>query len=301
MRRNLALALALGLAVVGLLGPAPAEVPTRRTKPAAVADVTPRRLLRIRAGTVLGERPPQGWSHLVLMAKPRLGAGDVQSVPQATAHYAGLVTFVVLANVRATHDARGQTQYKLDKVGIGTALEVGGRTVTATSDQTFGKDLGLIGRRVFQEQETLLENDFRQVARTRTLLIFDAKAIVLHNRHHSRLVLRHAILVSPHEGTLATFVWLLGSDGKDSYALAERTLQRLAPNLHEDRVLSVDADKFTLGIPAHDAFALVRIPQGTPVEVTPALRAVAAARHFTPELAVRLEEQLRAAASASTR
>jgi hypothetical protein len=254
--------------------------------------VKPRRLFKIPTGTVIGQRAPSGWSHVVLVAKPRLGAGDVQSVPQSTAHYAGLVSFVVLADVREC-GSKEKPQYQLEKVGIGTALDVGGRTTIATSDRTFGVDLGLIGRRVFEEQEAILDNDFRQVARTRTMLVFDARAIVLHNRRHSHLVLRQAILVSPRDGKLTTFAWLLGSDRKDGYALAERTLQRLPPGLHEDRVLSVDASKFTLGIPAHDAFALVRIPQGAPVEPTASLRTAAATKRFTPETATRLETELR--------
>ena len=54
------------------------------------------------------------------------------------------------------------------------------------------------------------------------------------------------------------------------------------PNYHEDRVLSVDANKFTLGIPSDDAFALARVTQGTPVKFTSSLSQLAATRQFAP-------------------
>ena len=88
--------------------------------------------------------------------------------------------------------------------------------------------------------------------------------------------------------------WLLGSDGKGGYALAEPTLQLLPEALREDRVMSVDGRKFTLGVPAADAFALARIPQGTPVKFSPGLATLAAVRKFDAETALRLEAELRA-------
>jgi hypothetical protein len=199
----------------------------------------------------------------------------------------------VLANVRnAGTDEK--PAYFVEKVAIGTVLEIAGRKVVVDNDKTFGKDLGMIGQRVLAEHESILQTEFRQVARTRTMSVIDAKAVVLYNRKHSRMIMRHAILVSPTDGTISTFVWLLGSDGKDGYALAEKALQRLPQNLHEDRVLSVDSRKFTLGIPASDAFALIRIPQGTPVEPSARLRDAATQRRFTPEGALDLEAELRA-------
>ena len=57
-------------------------------------------------------------------------------------------------------------------------------------------------------------------------------------------------------------------------------------------MLSVDANKFTLGIPSNDAFALARIPRGTAVELTPTLSRLAVTSRFTPESASSLEAEL---------
>jgi hypothetical protein len=179
-------------------------------------------------------------------------------------------------------------------VGIGLVLNVEGRDVVADGENTSGADLGLIGRRVLAENERLLREDARQVARTGTMVVFDHKAFVLKGGEHRPMVIRHAILASPTTGQVSTFVWLLGPGSGGGYTLAEKGLQKLPPGLREDRVLSVDADKFTLGIPSPDAFALAKVPQGISLGFSEALRPVAATRTFTAESARRLEAELAA-------
>ena len=210
---------------------------------------------------MIGDTAPQGWTNLVLIATPRVGVGDVQAVPRTAARYSSMLHFTILASV-ASKPRGDEPFYYLERLGIGSALEINGRNVIATSEQTFGYDLGLIGTKVMQENENILRSDVHQVVRTWTMLIFDAQGFVRYNQKHSRMIMRHAFVVSPQDGRLTTFVWLMGSDGRGGYALAEQTLQILPPNMHESRVLSVDAKKFTLGIPANDAFALCTSRKG---------------------------------------
>jgi len=106
------------------------------------------------------------------------------------------------------------------------------------------------------------------------------------------MVIRHAIIVIPENGRLTTFVWLLGSNGKGGYAVAEAAVQLLPASFHEDRMMSVDGDKFFLGIPGRDAIALARIPQGTPVRYTDELKALAALKTFDVTSIVNLEKVL---------
>jgi hypothetical protein len=254
-------------------------------------DLQSRPLESIPPGTVIGDADAQGWTNLVLIATPRIGVGDIQAVPRTAVKYSGMFHFTILANVRSAGRPDAPSYY-LERVAIGSALEVNGRNVIATSDQSFGSDLGFIGQRILQENENILRSDVRQVLRTRTMLVFDAQGFVLYNKKHARMVMRHVILVSPRDGKLSAFVWLMGADSRGGYALAERVLQLLPPHMHEDRVLSVDANKFTLGIPSNDAFALAHIPQGTPVKFTPELGQLAVTRRFTPEIATQLEAEL---------
>ena len=272
------------------VGLAPAE--------AATADVQPRPLAWIAPGTVIGSGAPKGWSHLILYANPRIAAGDVNAVPRTAAQFVDMFHFTILANVKPERPG-GPNGYYLDQVAIGSAAEVGGRNVIITTDQTFGFDLGFIGRRVLQENERILQKDVQQVVRTRTMLVFDAKGYVLYNGKHAQLVIRHAILCDPADGSVRTLIWLLGASSAGGYAPAEADLQVLPPDLHEDRQLHVEGNKFTLGVPSNDAFALNRIAQGTPIHWTRDLADAASTARFTTEAAHRLEAELRGACDAA--
>jgi hypothetical protein len=105
------------------------------------------------------------------------------------------------------------------------------------------------------------------------------------------MVVRQVVLVSATDGRLGSLVWLL-EPANGAYRLADESMRFLPPNLQEDRVLSVDADKFFLGIPAENAFAIVRLPPGTRVRFVPSLRRLAAIRRFSAETAQQLEAEL---------
>jgi len=262
-------------------------------QPAAWTDVTARRVEMIKPGTEIGDQPPKGWSHIVLLAKPRIGVGDVDAIPKSAIHYGSMFSFTILANVRTESSSEAaQQRYFLERVAIGMTTNVQGRNLIVTSEQTAGADVGFIGRAVMRENDRILSTDIRQVVRTRTMDVLDANAIVLRNNQHRPMVIRHVIVVSPQTGQLTAFVWLLSRDAQDGYALAENVVQMLPPQMHEDRVLSVDSRKFTLGIPSADAFALARLPQGTAVKYSKSLTTLAALRRFTPETALRLEGEL---------
>jgi hypothetical protein len=198
--------------------------------------------------------------------------------------------FTVLANVARRRDGQG---FYLEKVARGFATNVRGKEIIITGRQTLGANLGVFGPRILDENEKILDEDVRQVVRTATMLIFDAKAVMLRDRDHADMVMRHAILVDPASGRLYTLVWLLTED----YQPAERALQLLPNGMREKRMLHVKRDKFgPLGIPDRDAFALRQIPQGTAVAYTPALQQAATVRKFEGAQVPRIEETLRAAA-----
>src|SRR5207253_2599584 len=105
---------------------------------------------------------------------------------------------------------------------------------------------------------------------------------MLSGKDHVKMVMRHALLVDPDSGRLATLVWLL-SKTATGFDPAEKALQLLPPNMQEARLLHVLKDRFTFGIPAPDAFALVRVPQGTPILYTPELQRAATIGSFARE------------------
>jgi hypothetical protein len=254
-------------------------------------DLERRPLERIPVGTVVGQAPPSGWSNLVLFAIPTLTPEDQRDAPKVAMYYAQLFKLTILANVARRNDGQKPTYY-LEKVARGFATTVNGQETVISADKTLGASLGMLGRRILDENEAILDNDVRQVVRTPTMLIFDAKSVVLRKGVHVNMITRHALLVDPDTGRLFTLVWLLDTN----YQAAEPAMQLLPEGMWERRLLSVDRRHFTLGIPDREAFALRQIPQGTPIPYTPALRDAATTRSFTLANVPAIETTLRSAA-----
>ena len=239
----------------------------------------PKPVDQLPAGIRFGNEPPKDWSNLILFAVGRLASGDLEVVTNTVARYAKLFNIVILAN--AEQDAAGE--YFLEKVCFGFSMVIGGQNTVVTPDtqKQLGARLGFIGRGVLSGNHSALQ-DILQVARSRTTVIVDAPTIMLDDGEHREMICRMAIWVAPATGKIGTAVWLLNDDGRSSndYRIVEDVFQYLPENMREDRIMNVDADRFTLGIPAQDAFAVVRIPQGKPFGFTDEMRALAGARRF---------------------
>ncbi len=252
-------------------------------------ELPPRPFERIPPGTVIGDGCPDGWSCLVSVAMPRLGAGDVNDAPAAAKTFTNMFWPTILANVK-----KEGPSFVLDKVAIGYALPVNGRRVVGSSRNPQGLSLGLIGSQVFRENEKFLDES-RSPAYTPTMQVFDIPGLFVRGEEHRPMWMRHAVLVNPKTGDMASVVWLLDKDGDESYPLGEDVVQVLPANCREDRVLDVKGEKITFGIPSADAFAQVSIPQGRPAKVTPALQKVAGLKSYTTKTAAELEAALREA------
>jgi hypothetical protein len=244
-------------------------------------------LRKIPVGTVIGQKAPSGWSNIVIVATPMLTPDVEREAPRTASHYAQMFKFVVLADVGGTPG-----RYRLNNVARGFAVEIKGRDTIVDGDKTFGADLGMFGKRILTENEAHVDADVLQVVRGETFFVFDAQAVMRRGNDHVNMVMRHALVVVPETGKLGTFVWLLDKSGPE-YKPAERAVQLLPDNMREPRYLSVKRDKFTLGIPTADAFALQRVPQGRPIAYTPELAAAASPRTITAAGAARLEAVLR--------
>jgi hypothetical protein len=280
-----------------VVSPLPAPAAFGGPASTALCDVVPRRLEHIPVGTVIGQEAPKDWTNLVLFATPTLSEEDVRDAPKMATHYVRMFKYTLLAKVVGTQEG-AKTAYKLQRVACGFAVDINGKETVADSKNTLGAELGLYGRRILTESEALLDKEVLQVARTGTLMVLDDLSTMLSGRDHLKMTLRHAILVDPDTGRLSTFVWLL-SKTASGFEPAEKTLQLLPPNMHEARLLHVLRDRFTVGIPSPDAFALVRIPQGRAIPYTPDLQQAATAGSFTCDQVFALESALRAAAKSA--
>ncbi|MCA9175446.1 MAG: hypothetical protein KDB14_13270 [Planctomycetales bacterium] len=248
-------------------------------------DVQAKPLPAIQPGTILAKPAPQGWTHLVLFARPRLAAGDVDAAPDTAKRFAAMFSTAIVARVKEQSG-----QFQLDEVAMGLAMDIDGKQTIVDSNTAaaLGGKLGLFGGRVLSAAEEALK-EVKQIARYETMMLFDAKALVHHNNEHQEMLVRHLIWVSKKTGQLGAALWLQ-EPGDSGFQLAQDHFVVLPPTCVEDRVLHVDKTKFTLGVPGKTAFALERLPRGTEYAFTPALRATASLGTFTPaqvqELAV---------------
>lgn len=268
--------------------------PIREAKPPTttqpVADFRRIPLERIPAGTLLGKKPPAGWSNLVVMITPTLTAEDLRDSPKLFAEYVRKFKFTILANVAQEH--RSKVTYYLEKVARGFAVNIDGKETVITPKNTLNASLGLFGKRVLDENEAYVDDTVHQVLRTKTMMIFEALSILLRDGEHVKMNVRHAIVVDPETGRLRSLIWLLDKD----YQPAEDVVRLLPVGLHHERVLSVKPEKFNaLGIPTREAVGIRKLPQGTPLKYDDKLRWAATRKEFASQDVAEIERILRSA------
>ena len=269
-----ALALAIVVAI-GWSGAATAE--------AESLDLTPRTLDHVPPGVIIGEGVPAGWTHVVSLAKPRLGAGDVDELPKFIADLAQKFSFVILAKVERGADSK----YMLKSVALGNAMEIDGKMtiVTKKTHEALGANLNFIGSRVLASSEDMM-GKVQQVARYNSMIVFDTPAIIVINGEHETLSLRTVVWASTKTGDVGSVIWLMNGSKERGYSLVPQMSQivLMPPNLREDRVLSVDKSKIRFGgIPAPDAIAMAKLPPGRRYNFTPAFAQIATTTKFTPQ------------------
>ncbi len=267
-------------------------------EPLAHVELESKPLPRIPSGTVVSKGVPEGWTNFLMISVPTLTEKDARDAPKIAAHYAQMFKFTMLARSKKLGAA-----HTLETVARGFAMTVRDKEIIIDSKRTFGADMGMFGRRILDENEKHIDADVRTVARTPNLSLFDAtRAVMRQGADHVTMVMRHAVVIDPDNGAAYTFVWLL-SNRRDGYALAEKEMQLIPEGTREARFLSVKRDKFVMGMPTADAFALVKTPQGRPIRWTPDLAKVAVMKAVNREDVVKLEKLLLTAgrASAETR
>lgn len=266
------------------LAPPPVETPPRL----GFVSVEERPMPWIPPGLVIERNAPVGWSHLIYVARPRIGQGDVTAVSETVRYYAKLFTVSCLASVEASHDRPDRFQLEKVAIGIGTQIRGKNTSITSATQAAIGADLSLIGRQLLAQ----CENDFRtgctQVARTSSMIVYDSDIVLLIDGEPRPMVARYAILVQPTSGELISLVWLFDAN----YKLVDRSLRILEPNHQEDRVLHVDVNRFLLDIPLDGALAQVRLPAGQTLPFGNRLRRVAELRRYTKQSVIELESEL---------
>lgn len=283
--------IAYGLLVLALLtGPCAAVA-----EAADEINVTPRPVAIIPPGTVIANRAPEGWSHLIIKSQPRIAAESRKEVPASTARMASLFFTAMLADVKENRQSGGDAPYSLSGVALGLGTRIDGRDTIVSSDThaKLGANLGIIEGQVLAGSERRLQ-EVRCAARSRTMAVLDAPSLLLRNKRHRSVVFRYALLVDPKSGQLDALVWVLEQDPRSEAWQIAGAMQWLPPDKMDDCGLHVDPDEFTFGVPTSKAFARGEMLRGRQALDLPSeLKAAAAQSPPTIASAATLEKGLR--------
>jgi hypothetical protein len=263
------------------------------------ADVGSREpvLEHIAPGTIVGSRPPKMWTDLVIKSLPRLGSGDLGSLPSAAARTAALFRTVIVAEVRCSPRQPGR--YELRRIGIGLcAPDRQGRDVVVAPGQAaaVGVELGVMDRMVLGAAERELDRG-RIAASTPTFALYRAPAAMVVGNEHHDVEISYAFLVDPGSGDLERFIWARERTAK--VRQGPTPIVELPPDLVDDCPLDVKARRLLGAIPVSWSFAMMELPPGRRVVIPVELARLLDEAGRKPINAASLERAFREATSAA--
>lgn len=261
----------------------------------AQMDFSPRPLQRLAPGAFSESNLPEGYSHIVMIAWPRLDPAGKEAAPGMAARFAEMFGTVILAEVAPPTAEKGHT---LRRLAIGHLIRDGEQVKIVNAQSP---ELSFVGRQVLASGERELAK-VQQIARYETAILFETPAVIRRGESHREMTLRQFIWTSSQQGGLASLLWLVDDSQPGAPRVVDDHFVQLPAAFHDDRRLSVDPTQFNmLGVPGRTAFALARLPQGVRVQFTQRLAGLAAMPSYDqttlPQLAAELA---RAVAAHST-
>ncbi len=259
----------------------------------AQAQQPDRAISRLPAGTRVEHESNSTWNRIVLLSKPRIISGQVESIPAGIREVASSFVLTILASVESFSDNAGRERFRLADVGIGysTLVEKRLTVVTSETNREIGANLGLFGSWMLKTNESQLDTA-QFVAKTSTLYLFDVPALMLREGKHVEFVMRHFIWLNSRSGKCSCLVWLI--DPKVDPTAVDGPLRWIPENTIEDRDIHVDSNQFVVGFPTDRAFALEKLPPGRDVQWTTDARQLAAIEQYDSPTLKSLTEALNA-------
>ncbi len=242
-----------------------------RIAAASVASMQTK-LVFLPPGTLIGDKPPDEWSHLVLKSLPRLASGDKDSLPGDSAKTAAYFRTVILANVKPVDV--DEKEFELTKIGVGICVPQKGqdKDVVVAAGRLDALGLGnmsWIRKMTLDGMEAELVKG-RIIAATPTFALFRSPATVLAaGDEHREVNLNYAFCVERGTGKLQVGLWTSALEAK-----ASRPPQRML-RLQSDPIFDCKIDvreKKVLGVKIPMwSFAMSQLPPGATVLVPRAL------------------------------
>jgi hypothetical protein len=259
------------------------------------------KLVFLQPGVLIGDKAPEGWSHLVVKSIPRLATGDRGSLPTSSLKTAAMFRTVILAHVQPV-DVE-EKEFELTQIGLGICVpkdDDHDQVVTGDSLEALGLKFTTVQRLVLDAAETELAEG-RIIARTPTFALFRGPAtVVVPGNDHLKVNLYYAFCVDRTTGKLHVGLWKMLPDSKRLRAPA--TMIRLGSKPVYDCQLDVKARRILGAVPYSWSFAVRTLPPGSSLRVPPALGELiaATARRPADSDTDELERQLITTLSATT-
>jgi hypothetical protein len=255
----------------------------------------PTALARLEPGARLDDAPPEGWTHLIYKAHTRLQTGDVDALPAMARELAEFL-FTAMA-VRVAQDDAGRWQIEQVGIGLGTRVGEVDAIISSATHKQLGANLDWLRTLVLSRAEERLDL-LRVTAGTPSMVVVDAPTLLRLDNQNRETVFRYLFLVEAETGGLATIVWRIETDDRGNYLKVASDPILATPSIITVTPLHVDGSRVTAGIPASNAFASTRMPDGHTFSMPEVSATAAGQRQLTKATAARLEIGFRKALSA---
>ena len=241
--------------------------------------------------TVVGDTPPEGWTHVILKSEPRVHSGAVEKLFDWEKKYVSFLFMTTVARVK-DQGTRFRAHYMLEEVALGLGTTVKGKDIILSpeSQAQSGADLALPFRLILKGAY-LKQQEARYVIHGTTFVLFDTPVLMQRPDGHHEILFRYALLVDPNSGRLDTLVW--GIDRKNVVDPVVGPIEWLAPGTIDPAPVHVEAREFVLGRPGPNAFAAERLPHGQrqlPISIN--LGPLLSQERYTPKEAQELHRAL---------
>jgi len=242
------------------------------------------RLVYLQPGMLITDKPPTGWSHLVVKSIPRLASGDRGTLPAGSSKTAAYFRTVILADVKPVDV--DEKDFELVQIGVGICVPVPqdeehDMVVAADRLDALGLHLTTVQRMVLDAAEAEMAEG-RIIARTPTFALFRSPAIVLDaGNEHRRVNLCYAFCVERTTGKLRVGAWTMAPETKPQKAPS--ALVRLGAKPVYDCQIDVRAKRILGTVPYSWSFALRSLPPGRSLPVPPPLGELIATTNRHPD------------------
>lgn len=223
------------------------------------------RLVYLQPGVRIGDKPPKGWSHLILKSLPRLASGDRSSLPAGVSKMATFFRTAILADIQPADP--DDKNFVLAQVGVGICVpqdEVHDVVVSSDRLDALGLHLSTVERLVLDAAEAELAEG-RIIARTPTFALFRTPATLVVAGKHRKIALYYAFCVEGSTGQLRSAVWAMRPESEPQ--LPPSALVKLSAQAIYDCELDVKAKRILGAIPLSWSFAMRTLPPGVSVRV----------------------------------